>query len=164
MDSGTISSSYEVSQRRKPYCCCHIQLKGQAHHRKSLMHKYRHALMMSIIFHTMKTIGKSTSALQFTTNHNDGAIRDVLVGCLSPLPHSGRHSSELPLALRPSNKHYWKCARIAPESMMISSCFTFRLTLFCVSPLSLRPGLDGLCRFTHSLVWPGGLGVFCLHC
>ena len=162
------------------------------------MHKYRHALMMSIIFHTMKTIGKSTSALQFTTNHNDGAIRDVLVGCLSPLPHSGRHSSELPLALRPSNKHYWKCARIAPESMMISSCFTFRLTLFCVSPLSLRPGvagvcfevpsceslcLDGLCHvisgilaggipgfrmvlccFTHSLVWPGGLGVFCLFC
>ena len=50
----------------------------------------------------MKTIGKSTSALKFTTNHNDGAVRDVLAGCLSPLPHSGRYSSELPLALRPS--------------------------------------------------------------
>ena len=40
--------------------------------------------MKSIIFHTMKTIGKSTSALKFTTNHNDGAMRDVLVGYLSP--------------------------------------------------------------------------------
>ena len=83
------------------------------------MHKYRHALMMSIIFHTMKTIGKSTSALKFTTNHNDGAMRDVLVGYVSPLPHSGRFSSELPLELRPSNKHYWKCARITPDCMMI---------------------------------------------
>ena len=75
--------------------------------------------MKSIIFHTMKTIGKSTSALKFTTNHNDGAMRDVLVGYVSPLPHSGRFSSELPLELRPSNKHYWKCARITPDCMMI---------------------------------------------
>ena len=67
----------------------------------------------------MKTIGKSTSALKFTTNHNDGAMRDVLVGYLSPPPHSGRCSRELPLAQRPSNKHSWKCARKAPESMMI---------------------------------------------
>ena len=83
-----------------------------------------------------------------------GHLRDVLVGYLSPLPHSGRFSSELPLALRPSNKHYWKCARITPENMMIgkallsghlSSCVTVRLTLFCVSPLSLRPGVAGVC-------------------
>ena len=67
----------------------------------------------------MKTIGKSTSALKFTTNHNDGAMRNVLVRYLSPLPRSGRYSSELPLALRPSNKRYWKCARTTPESMMI---------------------------------------------
>ena len=67
----------------------------------------------------MKTTGKSTSALKFTTNHNDGAMRDVLVGYLSPLPHSGRYSSELPLALRPSNRHSWKCAQITPERMMI---------------------------------------------
>ena len=66
-----------------------------------------------------------------------------------------------------SNKRYWKCARMTPESMMIgkallsgrlehcrcsvsspshlSSFFTHRLTLFCVSPLSLRPGVAGVC-------------------
>ena len=75
--------------------------------------------MRNTISLLMKIIGKSTSALKFTTNHNDGAMGDVLVGCLSPLPHSGRYSSKLPLALRPSNKHYWNCARITPESMMI---------------------------------------------
>ena len=41
----------KLAKRRKPYCYCRIQPKGQAHHRKSSMHKYRHALTMSIIFH-----------------------------------------------------------------------------------------------------------------
>jgi len=45
--------------------------------------------MMNIIFQLMKTIGKSTSVLELTANRNDGAMRDVLVGYLSPLPHSG---------------------------------------------------------------------------
>ena len=78
----------------------------------------------------------------------------------------------------------------------LRSCFTVCLTLLCISPLSLRPGVAGvcsgvplcellclvglchvisgilaggipgfrmvLCCFTHSLVWPGGLGVFVL--
>ena len=80
--------------------------RGRARHRKSLMHRYHHALMMSIIFHTMKTIGKRTSVLEFTANRNDGAMRDVLVGCLSPLPHSGSSPSQPPLALCPSCKHH----------------------------------------------------------
>ena len=37
----------------------------------------------------MKTIGKSTSVLESTANRNDGAMRNVLVGYLLPLPHSG---------------------------------------------------------------------------
>ena len=52
--------------------------------------------MMSTISHTM-------SAQKFTPNRNDGAMRDVLVGYLSPPPHSGRHSSELPQAQRLSS-------------------------------------------------------------
>ena len=59
--------------------------------------------MMSTISHAMRTIGKSNSALKFTPNRNDGAMRDVLVGYLSPSPHSGRYSSELPQAQRLSN-------------------------------------------------------------
>ena len=59
--------------------------------------------MMSTISHTMRTIGKSKSARKFTPNRNDGAMRDVLVGYLSPPPHSGRHSSELPQAQRLSS-------------------------------------------------------------
>ena len=51
--------------------------------------------------------------------HCNWAMKDVLIGCLLPPPHSGRCSRELPLAHRPSNKHFWKCARKAPESMMI---------------------------------------------
>ena len=91
---------------RKPCCFCHIQPKGQARHRKSLMHRYHHALMMSIIFHTMKTIGMRTSVLDFTANRNDGALRDVLVECLSPLPHSGVLQVNRLLALCPSSKHH----------------------------------------------------------
>ena len=40
----------KLAKRRKPYYCFRIQPKEQAHHRKSSMHKYRHALTMSIIF------------------------------------------------------------------------------------------------------------------
>ena len=51
----------------------------------------------------------------------------------------------------------------------LSSFFTHRLTLFCVSLCHvisgiLAGGIPGfrmvLCCFTHSLVWPGGLVVF----
>ena len=97
--------------------------KGQAPHRKSLMHRYLHALMMSTIFHTMKTICKRTSVLEFTANRNDGALRDVLVECLSPL---------LILVVLQVNRKstvLWHCAypasttraehRKLPKSMMI---------------------------------------------
>ena len=50
----------KLAKRRKPYYCFSIQPEEQAHHRKSSMHKYRHALTMSIIFHTMKIIYRST--------------------------------------------------------------------------------------------------------
>ena len=59
------------------------------------MHKYRHALMMNIIFHTMKTTCKSTRVLQLAANCNDGAMRDFLVEGLSPLPHSGGNKSNV---------------------------------------------------------------------
>jgi hypothetical protein len=44
------------------------------------MHKYRHALTMSIIFHMMKIICRSTRTLIFSAHRNDGAMRHVLVG------------------------------------------------------------------------------------
>ena len=66
LDSCTISASYEVSQAQKALLLLPHQPKGQARHRKSLMHRYHHALMMSIIFHTMKTTCKSTSVLEPT--------------------------------------------------------------------------------------------------
>ena len=50
----------KLAKRRKPYYCFHIQPEEQADHRKSSMHKYRHALTMSIIFHPMKIICRST--------------------------------------------------------------------------------------------------------
>ena len=66
LDSCTISAATKLVKRRKLYCFCHIQPKGRARYRKSLMHRYHHALMMSIIFHTMKTTCKSTSVLEPT--------------------------------------------------------------------------------------------------
>ena len=65
LDSCTISASYEVSQAQKALLLLPhtAKLKGQARHRKSLTHRYHHALMMSIISHVMKTTCKSTSAL-----------------------------------------------------------------------------------------------------
>ena len=50
----------KLAKRRKPYYCFRIQPEEQADHRKSSMHKYRHALTMSIIFHPMKIICRST--------------------------------------------------------------------------------------------------------
>jgi len=70
LDSCTISASYEVSQAQKAICYWIIQLKELARHRKSLMHRYHHALMTSTISHTMKTTCKSTSALALTANRN----------------------------------------------------------------------------------------------
>ena len=106
----------KLAKRRKPYCCCHIQPKGQAHHRKSSMHKYRHALMMSIIFHTMKTICRSTRALIFFAHRNDGAMRHVLVGYLSPLPHSGSNKSDVfgtvPIQQAPLELSTRNCPRV----------------------------------------------------
>ena len=49
------------------------------------MRRCHHAQAMNIIFQLMKTIGKSASVLEMAANRNDGAMRDVLVGYLSPL-------------------------------------------------------------------------------
>ena len=91
----------KLAKRRKPYCCFRIQPKEQAHHRKSSMHKYRHALTMSIIFHMMR----STRTLIFSAHRNDGAMRHVLVRYLSPLHHSGSDKSAVS-ALGLSSKHH----------------------------------------------------------
>ena len=58
----------------------------------------------------MKTIGKRTGVLEFTANRNDGALRDFLVECLSPLPHSGSFPSQptfgtFPLQRAPLAEH-----------------------------------------------------------
>ena len=53
----------------------------------------------------MKTIGKRTRVLEFTANRNDGALRDVLVECLSPLPHSGSSSSQPSFGTVPIQHH-----------------------------------------------------------
>ena len=42
LDSCTISASYEVSEAQKALLLLPHTAKGQAHHRKSSMHKYRH--------------------------------------------------------------------------------------------------------------------------
>ena len=92
----------KLAKRRKPYCCCHIQPKGQAHHRKSSMHKYRHALM-SIISHTMKIICRSTGTLIFFAHRNDGAMRHVLPGYRSLTLVA---TSQMSLALGLASKHH----------------------------------------------------------
>ena len=61
LDSCTISAS----QAQKAYYCFRIQPEEQVHYRKSSMHKSRHALTMSIIFHMMKIICRSTRTLIF---------------------------------------------------------------------------------------------------
>ena len=106
----------KLAKRRKPYCCFRIQPKEQAHHRKSSMHKYRHALMMSIIFHMMKIICRSTRTLIFSAHRNDGAMRHVLVGYLSPLPHSGSDKSAVfsarPIQQAPPELSARNCPRV----------------------------------------------------
>ena len=88
----------------------------------------------------MKIIYKSTSALVLTANRNDGAMRDVLVGYLSPLPHFGSSPSELHLALCLSSKHHCLIQRATHEyddwkstterTLSASGgCFTVRVTL-----------------------------------
>ena len=66
-----------------------------------------HAQMMNIFFQLMKTVGKSTSGLESTSNRDEGAMRDVLVGYLSPLPHSNRFGhralKQAPLELSTGN-------------------------------------------------------------
>ena len=95
----------KLAKRRKTYYCFRIQPEEQVHHRKSSMHKSRHALTMSIISHMMKIICRSTRTLICSARRNDGAMRHVLVGYLSPLPHSGSNS-QLSAALGPSSKHH----------------------------------------------------------
>ena len=116
----------------------------------------------------MKIICKSTRVLELTANRNDGAMRDVLVRYLSPLPHFGSSPSEPPLALSPSSKHHSSIQRATQEyddwksttEQTLSAsggCFTVRVTLALFhissrftllpkfSPLSLRPGVAGVC-------------------
>ena len=109
----------KLAKRRKPYCCFRIQPKEQAHHRQSSMHKYRHALTMSIIFHMMKIICRSTRTtrtLIFSAQRNDGAMRHVLVGYLSPLPHSGSDKSAVfsarPIQQAPPELSARNCPRV----------------------------------------------------
>ena len=64
-----------------------------------------------------KTIGKRTRVLEFTANRNDGALRDVLVECLSPLPHSGSSSSQpsfgtVPIQQAPLELSTGNCPRV----------------------------------------------------
>ena len=118
------------------------------------MHRYHHALMMSIIFHTMKTTCKSASVLELTANRNDGALRNFLVECLSPLPHSGSNKSNVfgtmpiqqaPLELSTGNCQEYNDRKSTTErtlsaparlfhcpfhicSSHTSSCFTVRFT------------------------------------
>ena len=91
-------------------------IEEQAHHRKSSMHKYRHALTMSIIFHMMKIICRSTRTLIFSAHRNDGAMRHVLVGYLSSLPHSGSDKSAVfsarPIQQAPPELSARNCPRV----------------------------------------------------
>ena len=68
LDSCTISASYEVSQAQKALLLLPHTAKGQAHHRKSSMHKYRHALTMSIIFHDEDYLQEQWFTRTDTTN------------------------------------------------------------------------------------------------
>ena len=87
----------DFEKHRKTYCSCRAQPKVPVRSLKNLMH---HARMRNTISLLMKTTGKSTSALKFTTNHNDGAMRDVrsltLVVIQSELPLHGAHPTCTP--------------------------------------------------------------------
>ena len=95
--------------------------------------------------------GLPCSALARTANCNDGAMRAVLVGCLSLLPHFGSSPSELHLASRLSNKRHclrqrathehddWKSTTERTLSAP-GGCFTVRVTLalFTIALVSPR--------------------------
>ena len=120
----------KLARRKKPYCFCHIQPKVLARHRKNSMRRFHHAQMMNIIFQLMKTIGKSTSVLEMTANRNDGAMRDVLVGYLSPLPHSGMMNEKALLSGLSAHPESCFTVRVTLDLFHISSRFTFLFTQF----------------------------------
>ena len=97
-----ISPVTKLARRRKPYCFCHIQPKGQARHRRTQC-RYHHAQMMSTIFQLMKTIGKSTSVSESTAN-------------LAALQRAG-------LGAMPSSKHLSPVQEIL-KSMMIGKALS----------------------------------------
>ena len=77
----------------------------------------------------MKTIGKSASVLEMTANRNDGAMRDVLVGYLSPLPHSGDERKSTTERTLSAAGELFHCP-CHFRSFHISSRFTFLFTNF----------------------------------
>ena len=107
LDSCTISASYEVSQAQKALLLLPHTAKGASTSSEELNAQIspRTDDEHNLPYHE-KTIGKRTSVLEFTANRNDGALRDVLVECLSPLPHSGSLQVNCLLALCPSSKHH----------------------------------------------------------
>ena len=97
----------------------------------------------------MKTIGKSTSVLELPANRNDGAMRDVLVGCLST---TGAEHRKLPKSMMIGK------ALLSGLSAHPQGCFTVRFTFALLtlarvslsvslffSPLSLRRGVVVVC-------------------
>ena len=99
LDSCIISASYEVSQMQTAILVMPRTAKDASTSSEELNTQISHAQMMNIFFQLMKTVGKSTSGLESTSNRDEGAMRDVLLGYLSPLPHSNRFGTV------PSSKH-----------------------------------------------------------
>ena len=91
------------------------------------MRRFHHAQTMNIIFQLMKTIGKSASVLEMTANRNDGAMRDVLVEYLSPLPHSGDERKSTTERTLSAAGELFHCP-CHFRSFHISSRFTFLFT------------------------------------
>ena len=91
LDSCTISASYEVTQAQKAILLLDHTAKGASTSSEELNAQI-----------TPRTDDEHNLPYH-EPNRNDGAMRDVLVGYLSPPPHSGRHSSELPQAQRLSS-------------------------------------------------------------
>ena len=87
LDSCTISASYEVSQAQKATLLLPHTAKGASTLSEELNAQISPRTDDEHNLPTHEIICKSTSALELTANHNDGAMRDVLVGYLSLLPH-----------------------------------------------------------------------------
>ena len=104
LDSCTISASYEVSEAQKASLLLPHTAKEQAHYRKSSMHKYRHALTMSMIFHTMKIFAGALGCRFFCTPQR---WSHETCSCMISLtaPHSGG-DGQLSVALGLSSKHH----------------------------------------------------------